>query len=38
MIASVAWRREAALLAHDADLHRVAGVIGIAVDRASLPA
>jgi predicted nucleic acid-binding protein len=38
MIASVAWRREAALLAHDADLYRVAGVIGIALDRASLPA
>jgi predicted nucleic acid-binding protein len=38
MIASVAWRREAALLAHDADLYRVAGVVEIAVDRASLPA
>lgn len=38
MIASVAWRREAALLAYDADMHRVAGVIGIAVDPASLRA
>ena len=36
MIAAVAWRREAALLAHDADINRVAGVIGIAVDPASL--
>lgn len=35
MIASVAWRRSAALLARDADLHRVAGVVGIAVDAAS---
>jgi predicted nucleic acid-binding protein len=38
MIASVAWRREAALLAHDADMDRVARVIGIAVDPASLRA
>ena len=37
MIAAVAWRREAALLAHDADLSRVAIVIGIALDKASLP-
>ena len=35
MIAAVAWRREAALLAHDADLGRVARVIGIALDEAS---
>jgi predicted nucleic acid-binding protein len=38
MIASVAWRRGAALLAHDADMDRVAGVMGIAVDPASLHA
>jgi predicted nucleic acid-binding protein len=38
MIASVAWRREAALLAHDADLDRVARVIGIGIDEASLRA
>jgi predicted nucleic acid-binding protein len=38
MIAAVAWRREAALLACDVDLDRVAAVIGIAVDRASLRA
>ena len=36
MIAAVAWRREATLLAHDADLARVAGVIGIELDAASL--
>jgi predicted nucleic acid-binding protein len=36
MIASVAWRREAALLAHDADMDRVARVIGIGLDEASL--
>ena len=35
MIAAVAWRRGATLLAHDADLDRVAGVIGIQVDPAS---
>jgi predicted nucleic acid-binding protein len=38
MIASVAWRREATLLSHDADMDRVASVIGIAVDRGSLRA
>lgn len=38
MIAAVAWRREAALLSHDADMDRVAGVIGIAVDPGSLRA
>ena len=38
MIASVAWRREAALLAHDADLDRVARVIGVELDDASLRA
>ena len=36
MIAAVAWRREATLLAHDADLARVGGVIGIELDVASL--
>jgi predicted nucleic acid-binding protein len=38
MIASVAWRRGAALLANNADIDRVAGVIGVAVDPASLRA
>lgn len=38
MIAAVAWRRRASLLAHDADLGRVAGVIGIDLDDASLKA
>jgi predicted nucleic acid-binding protein len=38
MIAAVAWRREATLLAHDADMDRVARVIGIDVDDASLRA
>jgi predicted nucleic acid-binding protein len=36
MIAAVAWRHGAALLAHDADMDRVAGVVGIEVDGASL--
>jgi predicted nucleic acid-binding protein len=36
MIAAVAWRRGATLLAHDADMDRVAGVAGIEVDEASL--
>ena len=35
MIAAVAWRRGAVLLARDADLDRVAEVIGVAVDPAS---
>jgi predicted nucleic acid-binding protein len=35
MIAAVAWRRGAKLLANDADIDRVAGVIGIAIDDAS---
>lgn len=35
MIASVAQRHRAALLAQDADLARVAGVIGVALDAAS---
>jgi predicted nucleic acid-binding protein len=38
MIASVAWRSEAAVLAHDADMDRVARVIGIELDDASLRA
>lgn len=38
MIAAVAWRHEATLLAHDADIGRVAGVIGIELDAASLHA
>jgi predicted nucleic acid-binding protein len=38
MIASVVWRRGATLLAHDADMDRVASVIGIDVDDASLRA
>lgn len=36
MIAAVAWRANATLLAHDADLGRVARVIGIDLDAASL--
>ena len=38
MIASVAWRHGAALLAHDVDLDRVARVVGIDLDDASLRA
>jgi predicted nucleic acid-binding protein len=38
MIAAVAWRRGATVLAHDADLDQVASVIGIELDRASLRA
>ncbi len=36
LIASVARRHDATLLAQDADLSRVAGVVGIALDGASL--
>ena len=36
MIAAVAWRRAATLLAHDADMDRVARVVGIDLDPASL--
>lgn len=36
MIAAVAWRHEAILLAQDVDLVRVADVIGIRIDEASL--
>jgi predicted nucleic acid-binding protein len=35
MIASVAWRAQATLLAQDVDLDRVAEVMGIALDRPS---
>jgi predicted nucleic acid-binding protein len=38
MIAAVAWRREATLLARDVDMDRVARVAGIALDPASLHA
>lgn len=38
MIAAVAWRCGATLLAHDADLDRVAQVIDIEIDDASLRA
>lgn len=34
MIAAVAWRRKAMLLARDTDMDRVAGVIGIPMDDA----
>jgi predicted nucleic acid-binding protein len=37
MIASVALRHGAALLAHDADLSRMAALVGIAMDDASPP-
>jgi len=35
MIAAVAWRRGVALLSHDADIVRVARVVGIDVDASS---
>lgn len=35
LIAAVAWRNGATLLAHDVDLHRIAGVVGIGMDPAS---
>ena len=38
MIAAVAWRRGAVLLSHDADLDRVARVMAIPTDAASLRA
>ena len=38
LIAAVCWRRGATLLAHDVDLDRVAGVIGLELDEASLRA
>lgn len=36
MIAAVAWRHDATVLAHDVDLDRIAGVIGLEFDDASL--
>jgi predicted nucleic acid-binding protein len=38
LIAAVAWRHQATLLAHDAAMNRVARVIGIDLDAASLRA
>jgi predicted nucleic acid-binding protein len=38
MIAAVAWRTGARLLSHDADMDRVAGVIELELDEASLRA
>jgi predicted nucleic acid-binding protein len=38
MIAAVAWRRGASLLSQDADMDRVASVLGIVLDDASLRA
>lgn len=38
MIAAVAWRRGAALLSYDADLDRIANILGITMDAASLRA
>ncbi len=38
MIAAVAWRHQAALLARDVDLTRVAEVMGITIDSASTEA
>lgn len=37
MIAAVAWRSDSVLLCRDVDLVRVAGVVGIPLDAASLP-
>lgn len=36
LIAAVAWRNGATLLAHDVDLHRIAGIVGLGMDPASL--
>jgi predicted PilT family ATPase len=38
MVASVAMRHGTVLLAHDIDAHRVAGVVGLEMDAASLRA
>lgn len=38
MITAVAWRSDDALLTYDVDLHRVANVVGVELDAASLPA
>jgi len=35
LIAAVAWRNNATLLAYDIDLHRLAGIVGIGMDPAS---
>ena len=35
LIAAVAWRNNATLLAYDIDLHRVANIVGICIDPAS---
>jgi hypothetical protein len=37
MIAAVAWRHRATLLAQDVDLQRVGRIVGIELDEASLP-
>ena len=36
MIAAVAWRHGASLLAHDVDLQRLGQIVGIELDQASL--
>ena len=38
LVAAVAWRRGASLLCRDVDLERVAGVMGIDLDPASVRA
>jgi predicted nucleic acid-binding protein len=38
LVATIAWRHGAHLLAHDVDLDRVARVIGVPMDEASLRA
>lgn len=38
LIVAVAWRHSASLLAHDVDMDRVAGVVGVDLDEASLRA
>ena len=38
MIMAVAYRRAATVLSWDVDMHRVAGVIGVGLDEASLRA
>ncbi len=38
MITAVAWRHDATILAHDADIDRVARVVGVEIDAASLRA
>lgn len=37
LVAAVAWRRAATLLAQDIDLYRVAAIVGITMDDASHP-